>query len=223
MPFVKNYFYKIIFLLTLIYFFVSCGAFNDSKKPAGNHKNKAFDQLRLSGSATNLKINSETNSEFGPDNIKNDQASLKLQLDNKKLSKSSTPIVQDKTESQNPTDLYKKARQIFIKENYSNAATLFTEFVKNYPNDTLVDNAAYWLGECYYSAGDYNKAILIFKDLVRKYPKSEKTPDATLKTGYSYYSLYELNRAHHYLKLVITKYPFSPAAQSARSKIGDFE
>ena len=175
MPFVKNYLYKIIFLLTLIFFFVSCGAINDLKKPAGNYK------------------------------------------------KPTIPIVQGKTESQNPIDLYKKARQIFIKESYRNAATLFTEFVKNYPNDTLVDNAAYWLGECYYSTGDYNKAILIFKDLVRKYPKSEKTPDATLKTGYSYYSLYELNRAHHYLKLVITKYPFSPAAQSARSKIGDFE
>ncbi len=72
MPFVKNYFYKIIFLLTLIYFLVSCGAINDSKKPAGNHKNKAFDPIQLSGS--------ESGSESRPDNTKNNQASQKLQL-----------------------------------------------------------------------------------------------------------------------------------------------
>ena len=212
MPFVKNYFYKIIFLIALIYFLVSCGAFNNSKKSAGNHKNKTFDQIQLSGSASNSKSKSV--------NTNNNQTNKKLQLDQKKTS---IPIVQDKTESQNPINLYKKARQIFIKEDYRNAATLFAEFIKKYPKDTLADNAAYWLGECYYSFGDYNKAILIFKDLVKKYPKSEKTADATLKTGYSYYSLYELNRAHHYLKLVITKYPFSSASQSARSKIIDFE
>jgi hypothetical protein len=65
MPFVKNFFYKIIFLPSLIFFFVSCGAINDSKKPAGNHKNKVFDLISLS--------NSESNSESRPDNIKNDQ------------------------------------------------------------------------------------------------------------------------------------------------------
>ena len=122
-----------------------------------------------------------------------------------------------------PAVLYKKARLLLVEEDYVNSAALFTEFIKNHPQDSLADNAVYWLAECHYSLGEYQKAISIFQDLETTYPKSEKVPDAILKTGYSYLSLDDTNRAHHYLTKVIKKYPFSPAADMAQEKLRSFE
>ncbi|MCP3876569.1 MAG: tol-pal system protein YbgF, partial [Desulfobacteraceae bacterium] len=131
--------------------------------------------------------------------------------------------VQYNIEYTHPSDLYTRARNLLLEDNFNDAITLFTEFIKNHPLNSLADNAVYWLGECHYSKGDYEKAILIFKDLVIKYPKSEKVPDSMLKTGYSYLSLDDTNRAHHYLKQVLKKYPFSPASEKAQEKIKSFE
>lgn len=122
-----------------------------------------------------------------------------------------------------PQNLYKKARNLLLEDNFSQAADLFIQFIKKYPEHSLADNAVYWLGECYYSLRQFKKAIPIFKDLEHKYPKSEKVPDANLKLGYSYLSLNDTNRAHHYLKKVIKTYPFSPAAEKAEEKLKEFE
>ncbi len=206
MPILKNYFLKIIFLLTLIFPLVSCGGTKDALKPAGNDKTIENSQV--------YSLQSK------PVENNQDESSQRRVL----KSKSSVVSVKSTTiPKKSSIELYKKARQAYIDENYSYAAILFSKFIKKYPKDPLTDNATYWLGECHYSNENYNKAILIFKDLVRKYPKSEKVADATLKTGYSYLSLYDLNRSYHFLKLVINKYPFSSAAQKARVKILDFE
>lgn len=125
--------------------------------------------------------------------------------------------------NKSPQVLYTKARNLLIEEDYKNAATEFSEFIKKYPKSSLADNAVYWFGECYYSLGNYKKAISIFKNLALNYPKSEKIPDAMLKTGYSYLSMEDTNRAHHYLTQVLKKYPFSPAAEKAQEKLRSFE
>ncbi|MCP4022765.1 MAG: tol-pal system protein YbgF [Desulfobacteraceae bacterium] len=122
-----------------------------------------------------------------------------------------------------PSQLYKKARNLLLEGNAIEAAEQFTAFVEKYPDNNLADNAMYWLGECHYSLGRYKKAIGVFKNLVKTYPKVEKVPDALLKTGYSYLSLDDSNRAHHYLKLVVKKYPFSESAEKAQTKLGTFK
>lgn len=122
-----------------------------------------------------------------------------------------------------PAQLYKKARNLLLEEDYINAGMLFKKFISAHPKHSLADNAAYWLAECHYSMAEYEKAIQIFKDIETRYPKSEKVPDAILKTGYSYLSLDDTNRANHFLKKVLKKYPFSPAAEKAQEKLNQFE
>lgn len=122
-----------------------------------------------------------------------------------------------------PADLYKKARNLLLEEDYITAAIVFEKFIAAHPKDSLADNAVYWLGECHYSMQDFKKAILVFKKLEQQYPKSEKVPDAILKTGYSYISLDDTNRANHFLKKVLKKYPFSPAAEKAQKKLENFK
>lgn len=118
-----------------------------------------------------------------------------------------------------PAKLYEKGRALLLERNISMAQTLFSDFVKKFPEHELADNALYWLGECSYIKGDYDTAANIFKRLVQTYPKGQKVPDALLKTGYSYMSIDDVSQANHYFKQVITRYPFSPAADKAQQKL----
>ena len=209
-------------IISLSLFFVSCNSMNFQKSPESNIENNS-NSIKISSLESELV------------DVKNEQADMKLQIENRDttieklqdqimlLEKKITYLKKSKTQHLNPSDLYKKARNLLIEENYITAADLFTDFIKKFPENTLAGNAAYWLGECYYSMNRYKKAITIFKDLVAKYPKSGKVPGALLKTGYAYLSLDDSNRAHHYLKQVLRKYPFSPAAEKAEEKLKSFE
>ena len=118
-----------------------------------------------------------------------------------------------------PVKLYKKGRALLLERNIPVAQTLFSDFIKKFPDHELADNALYWLGECSYTTGDYETAANIFIRLVQTYPKGQKVPDALLKAGYSYISIDDVNQANHYFKQVITRYPFSPAADKAQQKL----
>ncbi len=232
MPCLKKRLCKLVYLLILSFFFVSCGAMHSVKTPAGNDKEDVSCHIKLAELESELM------------DIKQDRATLKYQIENKNTTiqtlqdtistletkilffentpQSAAPIPYE-IETIKPADLYEKARNLLLENNFSKAAVLFTEFINHHPQNSLADNCVYWLGECHYSRGDYKNAILVFKDLEIKYPKSEKVPDAILKLGYSYLSLDDFNRAHHFLKQVLKRYPFSPAAEKAQKKLGDFE
>ncbi len=122
-----------------------------------------------------------------------------------------------------PILLYNSARSLLLEENFHDAAGLFKNFLKQYPDSDLADNALYWLGECHYSLGDFQKAIHTFKKVVTLYPNGGKVPDALLKTAYAYLSLDDADRAHHYLKLVVKGYPFTPAGEKAEQKLKTFQ
>ncbi len=122
-----------------------------------------------------------------------------------------------------PPQLYQKARNLMLANDFVAAGQLFRSFVQQYPAHSLADNSLYWLGECHYSLKAYPEAVSVFKELVAAYPTAQKVPDALLKTGYCYLSMDDINRAHHYLKLVLKKYPFSPAADKAQEKLSASE
>jgi tol-pal system protein YbgF len=211
-------------IIFIALFFVSCSSFNFKKSP--ENKDNA-EQISEQNKVASLEAELA--------DIKNDQTDIKLQIKNKNstidklqgqikvLERKITYLGRAETKHLNPADLYKKARNLLIEENYIVAADIFTDFITRFPENELAGNAAYWLGECYYSLNQYKKAITVFKFLVTEYPKSGKVPGAILKTGYAYISLDDSNRAHHYLKTVLKKYPFSPAAEKAQEKLKTFE
>jgi len=232
MPFLKKQLCNAFLVLMVSFFLISCGSIQYFKKSAGNKEGENTDQIKISALESEL-LDAKQNLTNLDLQIKNKTHTI-LKLQNnilrlkKKISflenkiKSAKPG-QKKRGYPSPLALYKKARNLLVEENYENAAALFNRFVKDYPQNSLADNALYWLAECHYSLGDYKKAILVFKNLETRYPRSEKVPDAILKLGYSYLSLDDSNRAHHFLKKVIKKYPFSPAAEKAQKKLRLFD
>ena len=102
---------------------------------------------------------------------------------------------------------------------YSTAITGFKDFLHNYPDSPLADNAQYWLGETYYVNHNYELAAGAFRTVLKKYPDSRKAPDALLKLGYTQLEQKQYQAARTTLDEVTKKYPGSPSAKLAAERL----
>ncbi|MFQ5604587.1 MAG: tol-pal system protein YbgF [bacterium] len=115
--------------------------------------------------------------------------------------------------------LYNTAHRDLIRGNYQLALQGFNQFIQQYPNSELADNAQYWIGEVYYAQGRYSTAIEEFEKVVRRYRDGDKRPAALLKIGYAYISLDEIEQGKLYLEDVIKEFPESEEANLAKGRL----
>ena len=118
---------------------------------------------------------------------------------------------------------YDRAYAAYTDLRYDESLALFKDFIKQYPQHPLADNAQYWIGEIYYDIENYPSAILAFKEVVTNYGDANKAPDALLKIGYAYLALDDPNNAQLFFKRVIKNYPFSEAEAKARAKLKELQ
>lgn len=118
-----------------------------------------------------------------------------------------------------PRELYSQAYADYARGNYDLAIQEYREYLRNYPNTDLSDNAQYWIGECYFSKGRYNEAVAAWDDLMRDYPASDKLPDARYKKGVTLERLGRKREALVEYRNVVERYPNSDAGRKAREKL----
>jgi tol-pal system protein YbgF len=114
---------------------------------------------------------------------------------------------------------YNRAFDALKSSDYAGAIAQFKEFLRQYPNSALADNAQYWLGEGYYVTRSYDDAIAAFRTVNQQYPQSRKAADALLKLGYSQYELKHMADARATLSQVVQKYPGTDAAKLAAERL----
>ena len=71
-----------------------------------------------------------------------------------------------------------EGRDLIAEEKWSRAATRFSRFISDYPNDRNVDAAYYWLAFAYKKMNKYNDAEAALRHLLATYPKSNWADDA---------------------------------------------
>lgn len=116
-------------------------------------------------------------------------------------------------------ELYNTAYRDLIRGNYQLALHGFQQFVSQYPNSELIDNAQYWIGEVYYAQGRYQNAIEEFEKVVKWYRSGDKTASALLKIGYAYINIDEIEQGRIYLEEIINDYPDSEEANLAKGRL----
>jgi tol-pal system protein YbgF len=116
-------------------------------------------------------------------------------------------------------DAYQSALDRLKNRDYEGAERALKDFLNNYPQSVLVDNAEYWLGETYYVERRYPEAIDTFQRVVHDHPDSRKVPDALLKAGYAQYEQKRYREARDLLARVQQSYPDSSAANEARERL----
>ncbi len=122
-----------------------------------------------------------------------------------------------------PSEVYRQAKSDYDKGNFDLALAGFQNYVVQFPDTSMVDNAQYWIGECLYSKKEFSKAIEAFSKLIKNYPKSDKIAGAKLKIGLSYLGEKNLTKAKEYLRKVIKEHPLTNEADIAKDRLAKIE
>jgi tol-pal system protein YbgF len=120
-------------------------------------------------------------------------------------------------------ELYNTAYRDLLRGNYQLALQGFGQFMQQYPNSELTDNAQYWIGEVFYAQGRYSNAVEEFEKVLRNYQKGDKRASATLKIAFAYISMDENEQARLYLDEVIREYPESEEANRAKERLANLK
>jgi tol-pal system protein YbgF len=118
-----------------------------------------------------------------------------------------------------PQSLYNSAYNDYLKGSYDLALREFQEYLDNFPETDLADNATYWIGESYYRQRRFRQAVEQFDKVLERFPRSDKVPAATLKKGYAHLELGERSQGVVQLRHVIRQYPTSDEANLARQRL----
>jgi len=122
-----------------------------------------------------------------------------------------------------PSEVFNMARSDYLKGNFQLAIEGFTIYKSEFSDSPLVDDALYWIGECYFSQEKFKEAITQFNELILNFPNGNKNPAAYLKKGISLISLGKNEEAISALKLLISKYPLEEETKIAQEKIKELE
>ena len=113
--------------------------------------------------------------------------------------------------SQTPRDEYDLAYGYMLRKDYALADGAFRNFLSRYPNDRLVGDATYGLGESMFQRQRFRDAAEAFLNVSTKYESSAKAPDALLRLGQSLAALGEKEAACASLGEVLRKFPRASA------------
>lgn len=119
--------------------------------------------------------------------------------------------------SHGPKDEYELAYGYVLHKDYGLAAQAFRDFVRKYPNEKLVSDAQYWLGESQFQQQKYRDAAEAFLAVSTKYKSSPKAPESLLRLGQSLAALHKKEAACATLAEVGRKYPH--AATSVKRSV----
>jgi tol-pal system protein YbgF len=113
--------------------------------------------------------------------------------------------------SASPQDEYDMAYGYVLHKDYSLAEQSFRDFLKKYPNERLVPEAQYWLGESLFQQQRYRDAAESFLGVSTKFERTGKAPDALLRLGQSLAAMNQKEAACATLTEVGRKYPRASA------------
>ena len=116
-------------------------------------------------------------------------------------------------------EAYQKALMLIGQQKPAEARAAFQQVFDADPTGHLADNALFWIGETYYSAGDYSNAIRYYQRVVNEFADENKAPDAMFKLALAYVKTGDVALARKTLEECIRKYPYSSSAASAKLQL----
>ncbi len=114
--------------------------------------------------------------------------------------------------SARPQDEYDMAYGYVLRKDYTLATQAFHDFLKKHPDERLVPDAQYWLGESLFQQQHYRDAAESFLAVSTKYEHAGKAPDSLLRLGQSLAAMHQKEAACATLAEVGRKYPKASAS-----------
>jgi tol-pal system protein YbgF len=200
----------------------------DSLKQQQRAQNRTLDSLR-----TQL-LTMSTNTEYGSSSLRERMERITAQFDQlvTRLDRTLAPLEEYlRRQSASDTgkgaglgtDYFDAAQRDLTMGNYDLAEVGFLQFLENYPNSDLADDARYGLGESYYARKRYDEAVQEYEKIITRDPKSPKAPAAMLKIGFCQKNLGNMRDARKMWQTLVSKYPFSDEAKVAQQRLDEIK
>lgn len=84
-------------------------------------------------------------------------------------------------------ELFERGKQEYNKQNYLNSLEYFRTIVYNYPGESIIDTAQYYMGLAYFGAHEYELAQVEFNRLIVNYPSSVYFQHAVFMKAVSFF------------------------------------
>jgi len=99
------------------------------------------------------------------------------------------------------------------------ARTLYNEFLRKWPKDTLAAQAHFELAETYYGEKKCREALFEYGKVIQDFPKSKDAPPAYLHSGRCFAQLGMHKESKLALDELVRSYPKTPEARQARKDL----
>ncbi|MBI4446597.1 MAG: tol-pal system protein YbgF [Acidobacteria bacterium] len=155
------------------------------------------------------------------DDTNNRIAAIHQKLEENQMRLSSLREVPSESEGAavEPDQIYNAAYNDYLMGNYDLAIASFQDFLSNFRDSELSDNALYYLGVSFQNQGRYEQAIQAFDQVINLYPKGDKTPNAHYKKALTLQQVQKNTEAIEAFKKLATLYPESQEAAMARAEL----
>lgn len=116
--------------------------------------------------------------------------------------------------------LYQIAYGDFNAGRFDLAATGFADFIKQFPESLLADEAAYWYAECFYGKREFDKAEQAYSDYLRKYREGKKVCPSLYKLGLVFENKKLLEKRKMVWQKLLATCPESEESALVKSRTG---
>ncbi|MDD3642337.1 MAG: tetratricopeptide repeat protein [Candidatus Krumholzibacteria bacterium] len=117
-------------------------------------------------------------------------------------------------------EMYRQIYLDFSRMKYEIALEQSEEFLREYPDDGLVEEIRFLRGECYMELGRDFDALKEFSTVLQEFPRGRRTPAALLRMAISYERIGDTALAAGVVRRLVREYPDSEEAVEARERFG---
>jgi len=124
----------------------------------------------------------------------------------------------DRAPTMSANQAYGQARAKLLDGDFDGAQEDFSGFIDNFPEDDLVDEAWFWLGETHYVRGDYSTAADAYITSLREERNGSVAPDALVRLASSLGALGRNDEACQTLARFSREFPSAGPNATARAQ-----
>lgn len=152
------------------------------------------------------------------ENGESDNAAASAATDNKtdNVIRTESRVITTSRADDEGREAYKSAYNMVKAREFDQARVAMIAFIDQYPNNTFVPNAHFWLGELYYHDSDLVRSRDQFAVLIDAFPEHRKVPDAKFKMAKVIHQLGDAPKAKRLLQSVVKDHGASRVAKPAR-------
>jgi TolA-binding protein len=114
--------------------------------------------------------------------------------------------------------MYQKGLKLYNARNFNQTIVAFSELMHEFPSGKYVNDAHFWIAECYYALANYSSAAGFYQKVIDA-PNSSKADDAQYKISLAYLKMGQQGLAKDALKTLVQRYPGSDYVQRAEKQL----